>query len=87
MNVVFVAVVLLIAGWGFAMALRDRGPSSLADVAAAIIGVAVGGMLVAGLFGNDVVGPLPTAITVFGGLVLLLAVRGASQPAAPANRR
>ena len=81
MNVVFVAVILLLAGWGFAMAMRDRGPASLADMAAGIIGLTVGGMLVAGLFGSDVVGPLPTAVSVFGGLVLLLAVRGASQPA------
>lgn len=74
MNTVFLAVILLLAGWGVAMVLRDRGPSSIADLLALGIGVAVAGSLGASLFGSGL-GLLPTALTVLVGLVMLLAVR------------
>ena len=75
MSIVFITVVLMLASWGAAMFLRGIGPTSIADVAAAIIGVSIGGYLVAALFGADVGGPVPIAFTALGGMILLIAVR------------
>lgn len=74
MTTVFLAVVLLLAGWGVAMVLRDRGPSSIADIFAAAVGVVVAGSLGAALFGQGM-GPVETALTVLVGMVMLLGVR------------
>lgn len=74
MSAVFLAVILLLAGWGVAMALRERGPSSIGDAIAVAIGVVVAGSLGASLFGEGM-GPVPTALTVLVGMVMLLAVR------------
>lgn len=74
MNAVFLAVILLLAGWGVAMVLRERGPSSIADLLAVAIGVVVAGSLGASLFGEGM-GLVPTALTVLVGMVMLLAVR------------
>jgi hypothetical protein len=76
--VVFVVVVLLLASWGAALFLRGVGPPSIADAAAAIIGVSIGGYLVAALFGAvNLGGPLPVAFAVLVGAILLIAVRSA----------
>ena len=80
MTIVFITVVLLLASWGAIMFLRGIGPSSIADVAAGIIGASIGGYLVAALFGAAVGGPLPIAFTALAGMILLIAVR--SVPAA-----
>jgi len=74
MTAVFLAVILLLAGWGVAMVLRDKGPSSIADLFAAGVGVVVAGSLGAALFGHGM-GPVETALTVMVGLVMLLGVR------------
>jgi zinc transporter ZupT len=74
MSAVFLAVILLLAGWGVAMVLRERGPSSIADLMAVAVGVMVAGSLGAALFGEGM-GLIPTALTVLVGLVMLLAVR------------
>jgi uncharacterized membrane protein YeaQ/YmgE (transglycosylase-associated protein family) len=77
--VVFVVVVLLLASWGAALFLRSAGPPSIADAAAAIIGVSIGGYLVAALFGAvNLGGPFPAAFAALVGAILLIAVRGAS---------
>jgi uncharacterized membrane protein YeaQ/YmgE (transglycosylase-associated protein family) len=85
MGIVFVTVVMLLVGWGAVMFLRNSGPTSIADVAAVVIGVVVGGYLVAALFsGANLGGPFPIAFTALVGAVLLMAVR--SMPAAGGGR-
>ena len=73
---VFIGVVVLIAGWGLAVTLRDQGSPLIVDLLAGVVGLAAGRFGVAGLFGPGASGPLPAALTAMGGIVLLLAVRG-----------